>query len=167
MRLAKFGQSGAELTRFDRFVVLRFRTPPESVDTGLCQHLSEQLCGVLSPEQTDVINHAARIKMPPATEATAGAASTLTTAKQSTQLLKLLQSVLQGSVRDLRRYLATGGTPNARIFQAQHDKSCYVNSEDYTGPGAVEELSLLEDCCFRQRTHQIELLLDGDVILAE
>ena len=93
-------------------------------------------------------------------EATAAETTTLTAPRQSSQLLQLLRSVLQGSVRDLRRYLAKGGTPDARILRALHDGSCHVSSEEYRGPGGVVPMSLLAICCFGSRTQQIGLLID-------
>ena len=54
--------------------------------------------------------------MPTATEVATTATSevsTLATVRQSSQVLELLRLVLQGSVRELRRYLARGGDPDA------------------------------------------------------
>ena len=104
--------------------------------------------------------------MPP-TETTAAAAAaaaagtTLTTARQSSQLLQILRSVLQGSTRDLRRYLAGGGDPNARVYQAIPGGSFYVSSEEYTGPGTVLNLSLLAVCCFKRVAEQVTSLIEA------
>ena len=100
--------------------------------------------------------------MPTAPEATAAnTTTTLTTARQSSQLLQVLRLVLQGSVRELRRYLARGGDPTARVWQALHDASFHVSSEEYTGPGAVDQMALLAMCCLRKWAEQIGLLIDA------
>ena len=98
----------------------------------------------------------------PATEATATAESTttLTTARQSSQLLQLLPLVVQGCDGELRRYLATGGAPSARIYD-DLDWNFYASSADYTGPGAAQHVSLLAACCYQQRAEQIRLLIDA------
>ena len=96
------------------------------------------------------------------TEATAAESTTLTAPRQSSQLLQVLRLVLQGSVRELRRYLARGGDPNARVYQAVRDRRNFnVSSEEYTGSGAVEQLSMLAMCCFRGWTEQFILLIDA------
>ena len=92
----------------------------------------------------------------PATETTAAAeiTTTLTTARQSSQLLKLLRSVLQGSTPDLRRYLDRGGDPNARLYHTPEDGKVYVSSEEHTGSSALLTLSLLAACCASERSEQ-------------
>ena len=97
--------------------------------------------------------------MPTAQASTAAGTTVLTTARQSSQLLQLLRSVLRGSARDLRRYLARGGNPNARVYKAHDDGSFYASSEDYTGPSAVVVTSLLAICCLRRWAEQINLLV--------
>ena len=93
-------------------------------------------------------------------EVTAAETTTLTAPRQSSQLLQVLRLVLQGSVRELRRYLARGGDPNAKVYQ---DPRCnfHVSSADYTGPDAVLEVSLVASCCSRNWTQQIGLLIDA------
>ena len=98
--------------------------------------------------------------MPP-TQATAAETTTLTAPRQSTQLLQLLCLVLQGSIRELRRYLARGGDPHARVYQARHDGSFHVNSADYTGSGEVFDLSLLAICCLEKSREQASVLIDA------
>ena len=85
--------------------------------------------------------------------------TTLTAPRQSSQLLELLRSVLQDSVRELRRYLAIGGESNARVYQDPQRGNFHVSSEDYTGPGIVREVSLLTMCCYRKWREQIGLLI--------
>ena len=94
--------------------------------------------------------------MPHAAEET-----TLTTARQSSQLLQLLRSVLRGNMQDLIRYLDSHGDPNARVYQGKALGSFHVSSEEYTGPGAVVALSLLAMCCFKKRTEQAALLINA------
>ena len=100
-------------------------------------------------------------RMSTTAETTGAETTTLTTARQSSQLLQLLRLVLQGSVRELRRYLARGGDPNARVYQAQLDPTFYVSSEESTGPGAVVALSLLAMCCGKKWIEQASLLIDA------
>ena len=72
--------------------------------------------------------------------------TTLTTARQSSHLLQLLRSILRRNTRDLKPYLARGGDPNARVYQARElidDGRCYVSCEEYTGPGDLKQVSLL------------------------
>ena len=95
--------------------------------------------------------------MPPI-EASAASEATQTTARQSSQLLKLLRSVTQGSTRDLRRYLARGGDPHARVYADEKGKF-WASPEEYTGPGDLIRMSLLTMCCLVLRTEQIASLL--------
>ena len=88
----------------------------------------------------------------PAREATlAETTTTLTTARQSVQRLQILRLVLQGSVRELRRYLVRGGDLNARVYQSCHDGSFHVNSEDYRGSGEVFSMSLQDPALSQRR----------------
>ena len=99
------------------------------------------------------------------TEVTAAAAAetttTLTAARQSSQLLQLLRLVLQGSIRDLGRYLVRGGDPNASVYQAAHTNIFCVSTEEYTGPRALTAMSLLAVCCFCNWAEQVSLLINA------
>ena len=96
----------------------------------------------------------------PAIEATAAETTTLSAPRQSSQLLQLLRLVLQGSTRELRRYLARGGVPNARVYQDPRF-NLHVSSEEYKGPGAMQETSLLAMCCSRKWAELAVLLIDA------
>ena len=84
----------------------------------------------------------------PAQEATATETTTLLTARQISLLLQIVRLVSQGSTWEVRRYLARGGDPNARVYQARQDGSFYVGSEEYIGPETVVGMSLLGTCTF-------------------
>ena len=99
--------------------------------------------------------------MPGSAEAATAAETTLTTARQSSQLLQLLRLVLQDSLREMRRYLARGGDPHAMVYQDSEDGSFHVSSEEYTGSAAMLGMSLLAACCSRERTEQASLLIDA------
>ena len=100
--------------------------------------------------------------MPTATAPVTAAQTTVLTApRQSSQLLQLLRSVLQGSTRELRRYLARGGDPKARVYLARRDGSCYVSSEEYRGPGRLTNVPLLTACYCNGRGDQVSLLIDA------
>ena len=94
-------------------------------------------------------------------QASAAESTTLTTARQSSHLLQLLRVVIRGSGRDLRRYFARGGDPNARVYQALEKNSFFVSCEEYTGPGTMIAASLLAMCCFRRWREQIGLIIDA------
>ena len=49
----------------------------------------------------------------------------------------------------------------ARVYQAQRDKSWHVSSEEYTGAGTVQEMSLLAMCCVRRWRDQACALIDA------
>ena len=115
------------------------------------QEVSRHSCFSIYSEHTETM---------PAIDATAAESTTLTTARQSSELLKLLRSVLQGSIRDMRRYLARGGDPHARVYKTL-EWILYVSSAEHTGPGAVEAISLLAACCAYMRSAQATALLDA------
>ena len=98
----------------------------------------------------------------PLSEITAAETTTLTAPRQSSQLLQLLRLVLQGGSRDLRRYLARAGDPNARVYRALQNGSFYVSHEEYTGPGGMAEVSLLAASCFKGRAEHATLLIDAE-----
>ena len=93
--------------------------------------------------------------------ASATETTTLTTARQSSELLQQLRSIISGRPLGLRRYLARGGDPNARFYQALQGGSFHLNSEEHTGPGAMVSTSLLQMCCFLKWTEQIGLLVEA------
>ena len=99
--------------------------------------------------------------MPPTEAAAATTSTTLTAPRQSSQQLQLLRLVLQGSIRELRRYLARRGDPNARVYHSVHADSFHVSGEEYTGPGEVLKRSLLAICCLEKWSEQIALLIDA------
>ena len=122
--------------------------------------LRVQLVNRFSGQPSDLRDpHLALQEMPPTVEVTAE--TTLTTARQSSQLLQVLRLVLQGSVRELRRYVTRGGDLNARVCLATEDDSWHVSSEDYTGPGSVAAMPLLAALARQGSVEQIKVLIDA------
>ena len=93
------------------------------------------------------------------TTTTSTATSTLTTARQSTALLKLLKSFVHGDRSVLIRYLARRGCPNAKVYHVP-GVAFYLNSEDCKCSvfDTVNELSLLAFCWLRGWTEELVAL---------